>query len=316
LGVSEIDIDEGLDDTLKNQQMKTRIPVTIEDLTKTTYLPIEKLKEIEALLIEKGQIIFYGPPGTGKTFIAIHFAKYLKSKYDGDYRIVQFHPSYSYEDFVEGIKPIITNGALEYKPQDAIFKILCKQASVNSEQKYILIIDEINRGNLSKIFGELVYGIEYRGDKDGQVTLPYTNESLVIPKNLWIIGTMNSADRSIAMVDYALRRRFYFVELMPDAQVLNSFLSKSHSIVDKDVIVQLFNQINESITNDEKLGRHYQLGHSYFMKDNIDNVILNRIWKYAVRPILEEYYFEEYEQIEKFEDFVKRISNNENSGKA
>lgn len=117
LGVSEIDIDEGLDDTSKNQQMKTRIPVTIEDLTKTTYLPIETLKEIEALLIEKGQKIFYGPPGTGKTFIAIHFAKYLKSKYDGDYRIVQFHPSYSYEDFVEGIKPIITNGALEYKPQ-------------------------------------------------------------------------------------------------------------------------------------------------------------------------------------------------------
>jgi hypothetical protein len=294
-------------DKIRTSEQKT-ISVTIEDLTNTTYLPIEKLKEIEALLKDKRQIIFYGPPGTGKTFIAIQFAKYLKSKYHGDYSIVQFHPSYSYEDFVEGIKPVIRNGSLEYKPQDAIFKILCKQASTNNEQKYILIIDEINRGNLSKIFGELVYGIEYRGNKDGQVTLPYTNEPLTVPENLWIIGTMNSADRSIAMVDYALRRRFYFVELMPDPQILNSFLSRCNSVIDKDMIVQLFNQINQTIANDEKLGRHYQLGHSYFMIDKIDNVTLNRIWKYAIRPILEEYYFEDYEQIEKFEKIMKEIT--------
>src|SRR5205823_437816 len=131
--------------------------------------------------------------------------------------------------------------------------------------KYILVIDEINRANLPKVFGELIYSLEYR-DEEKAVTLPYTQESFSIPLNLWIIGTMNSADRSIALIDYALRRRFYFVELMPDVEILERFLTKNSIKLDKEHIKNFFNFINSAISNDERLGRHFQLGHSHFMK--------------------------------------------------
>jgi hypothetical protein len=290
-------------------EFQSEHPYTLEELSAKSFIEPNIFEEWEELLNDKKQIIFYGPPGTGKTFVATEFSKYLISKYGGTYEIVQFHPSYSYEDFVEGIKPRIKNGILEYAAEDAIFKKFCRRATLNSLEKYILIIDEINRGNLSKIFGELVYSLEYRGEEGRsrkQISLPYTNEHFTIPENIWIIGTMNSADRSIALVDYALRRRFYFIELMPNADILDAFFTVTPSLINKYRIIQFFKDINETITKDEKLGRHFQLGHSYFMRANMDEKMIKRIWRYAVKPILEEYYFEEQDQIDKFEQLLKQ----------
>lgn len=284
-------------------------PYSIDRLVENTMIAYSKYEEWEDLLNERKQVIFYGPPGKGKTFVAIEFSKYLISKYGGKHEIVQFHPSYGYEEFIEGIKPKLTNGQLDYQPADGIFKILAKKARQNPTKKFILIIDEVNRGNLSKIFGELIFSLEYRGDAN-KVVLPYTNESFTTPDNLWIIGTMNSADRSIALVDYALRRRFYFIEFMPDADILYNCLLKERyqpSAVGVDKIKLFFVNLNKTILNDEKLGRHYQLGHSYFIKEKLDETKIRRIWKYALIPILEEYYFEEPEQITKFEGDAEEI---------
>jgi 5-methylcytosine-specific restriction protein B len=197
---------------------------------------------------------------------------------------------------------------MNYVPSNGIFKELCEDAK-NSDNKHILIIDEINRGNLSKIFGELIYALEYRGSAS-PIKLPYSHDELTIPDNLWIIGTMNSADRSIALVDYALRRRFYFVELMPQVAILNSFFSKYPPLnITADEVGRIFNKINEIISSNEKLGRHYQIGHSYFIKKNLDDVGIKRIWKYAVKPILEEYYFEDPDQIADIENEFPILKN-------
>ena len=228
------------------------------------------------------------PQGTGKTFLAMEFSKYLISKYGGEYKIVQFHPSYGYEEFIEGIKPKLTNGQLDYQPVDGIFKTLVKSAARNPTKRFIVIIDEVNRGNLSKIFGELIFSLEYRGYSN-KVILPYTNESFTIPDNLWIIGTMNSADRSIPLVDYALRRRFYFIEFMPDVEILYKCLLKDRYqplAVSADKIKLFFANLNKTIADDEKLGRHYQLGHSYLIKERLDEAKIRTIWKYDIIPLL------------------------------
>jgi 5-methylcytosine-specific restriction protein B len=148
-----------------------------------------------------------------------------------------------------------------------------------------MIIDEVNRGNLSKIFGELLFNLEYRNYKNNTI-LPYSKEKFHVPDNVFIIGTMNSADRSIALVDYALRRRFYFIELLPDEQILRKYLEKN---IPKDVsleeILDLFNEINKIIEKDT-LGKHYQLGQSYFMLKDINRDKIGRLWRYAIKPIL------------------------------
>lgn len=266
-------------------------PYSIEKLYENTMIGSDKIEEWEDLLKERRQVIFYGPPGTGKTFLAMEFSKYLISKYGGEYKIVQFHPSYGYEEFIEGIKPKLTNGQLDYQPVDGIFKTLVKSAARNPTKRFIVIIDEVNRGNLSKIFGELIFSLEYRGYSN-KVILPYTNESFTIPDNLWIIGTMNSANRSIPLVDYALRRRFYFIEFMPDVEILYKCLLKDRYqplAVSADKIKLFFANLNKTIADDEKLGRHYQLGHSYLIKERLDEAKIRTIWKYDIIPLLEEY---------------------------
>ncbi len=270
-------------------------------LVENTFIESTRFEEWEDILNDKKQIILFGPPGTGKTFVATEFCKYLTSKYGGEYQIIQFHPSYSYEDFIEGIRPHTSNGNIEYKVEDGLFKKFSKEAYADYAGKYILVIDEINRANLPKVFGELIYSLEYR-DKAKAVTLPYTKESFSIPVNLWIIGTMNSADRSIALIDYALRRRFYFIELMPDVTILERFLTKNSTKLDKERIKSFFNSINLTISNDERLGRHFQLGHSHFMKPNLDYKMMSTIWQYAIKPTLEEYYFEDIQQVMLFEN--------------
>jgi DNA polymerase III delta prime subunit len=273
---------------------------TLQQLSANIFYAEELIADWATLLEERKQIIFYGPPGTGKTFVAENFGRHFLGN-NGEMRIIQFHPSYSYEDFVEGIRPKITKGnngsaQVEYEFNIGVLKALCQSAINNSEKKFILLIDEINRGNIAKIFGELIHCLEYRGE-DHKVLLPYTQEEFFIPNNLYLIGTMNSADRSLALVDYALRRRFCFIAFMPDEQILQKWLDQNKISVDKGKLIDFLHKINLKIREDEKLGKHFQVGHSYFMRKNLDRKKLEGILNYNILPLLEEYYFEDEEAI-------------------
>ena len=199
------------------------IPTTLDDLSKQTYLPHWFLLDIKTLLEEKKQVIFQGPPGTGKTYIAQKLAKCLAGS-EERVSLVQFHPSYAYKDFVQGFRPQpMKNGQPGFELRDGPLLRVAKKARSSPDWPYYLIIDEINRGNLAKILGELYFLLEYRDEK---INLQYSDEPFSLPDNLYIIGTMNTADRSIALVDMALRRRFYFVEFHPDHDPVKSVLRK------------------------------------------------------------------------------------------
>ena len=212
------------------------------------------------------------------------------------YEIVTFHQSYSYEEFVEGIRPdLSTDGSssIQYEIRPGVFRRLCQRAFENPQKQYALFIDEINRGNLSKIFGELITLIEKDKrlgmEHEIKVTLPYSGLSFGVPNNIHIIGTMNSVDRSIAMVDMGLRRRFEFISVMPDP---------GH--VPKDVeginIQSIFKKLNQKIAVIH--GSEYQLGHSYFMGDKTRNLkALRNTWFSNVLPLLQEYFFDDWEKL-------------------
>jgi uncharacterized protein (DUF2461 family) len=264
---------------------------TLEKLSAQIYMPQPFCQEVLDLIHNKGQIIFYGPPGTGKTFIAREFARYICDNAKdptGEWRIVQFHPSYSYEEFIEGIRPESdeANHMIRYPIKDGIFKLICKEARNNQKRKYVLIIDEINRGELARILGELLLCLEYR---DQVVQLPYSKESFMIPDNVFIIGTMNTADRSIALVDHALRRRFHFVPLKPSSDVLKQWLTKKGE-GEMDWIARLLDTLNQQLDQDG-VDWPLHIGHSHFMQEDITEEQLNRIWKYDILPMLEEYFY-------------------------
>ncbi len=206
---------------------------------------------------------------------------------------ITFHQSYSYEDFVEGIRPVITDtDKIIYKPIDGIFKEICESAKLDSQNKYVLTIDEINRGNVSKIFGELITLIESDKRKEEyQVTLPYTKKLFWIPENLFIIGTMNTADRSIAQLDTALRRRFAFEELMPNSELLEP--QKIDGISLKD----LLDELNSRIRSEGVQFRDKQIGHSYFMKiKNIEDLRIT--FAVEIVPLLQDYFYQNYKKLE------------------
>lgn len=263
---------------------------SFDELTSDTGLSPDKLRDIEHLLLEKRQLIFYGPPGTGKTFIAQKFALYLTQKKQ-NVRVVQFHQSYSYEDFVEGIKPNLSSSgdAVGFSKQKGALRILVDECLKNPDERFVMIIDEINRGNISKIFGELVYLLEYR---DQKINLTYSPiDNFYLPNNLYIIGTMNSADRSIAFLDYALRRRFYFQELYPSTVILHQWLQQNTSANDLNIIAicTMLENINKIIS--DKLGQEYQIGQSYFMRDDLDVNSLRLVVDYAIMPLVSQYFF-------------------------
>jgi MoxR-like ATPase len=272
------------------QEPEPEPPATLapadEALANQVYLPVPWLQEVIDLLAEKRQLIFYGPPGTGKTFLAQRLAEHLTHN-GGGLEIVQFHPSYGYEDFFEGYRPAQTTDGVgvTYELTPGPLRRIAEAAAADPQHPYVLVIDEINRGNLPKIFGELLFLLEYR---EAQIPLQYSPESLFgLPKNLFVIGTMNTADRSIALVDAALRRRFYFVPFMPTEPPVSNVLSKwltERALEDRPA--RLLTALNERIANEE-----IAIGPSYFMTAGTEGPDVARIWKHAILPVLEEHFY-------------------------
>jgi 5-methylcytosine-specific restriction protein B len=266
--------------------------VAIDDslnaLARTLLVPEDWLAEVVEQVIQSKQVIFYGPPGTGKTFIGKAIAQHLASKENTE--IIQFHPSFSYEDFFEGFRPVEkTDGSVSLEKVDGPLKRIAKAARSNPDNKYVLIIDEINRGNLAKVFGELYFLLEYR---DEEISLMYSKtEKFSLPSNLIFIGTMNTSDRSIALVDSAIRRRFKFIHLDPTSEPCSQILSKW---LEANRLPAVSGAILENLNN--ALAKYeFSVGPAYFMKDkNQSRKNLELTWKYSIEPLLEEYFYGEW----------------------
>jgi 5-methylcytosine-specific restriction protein B len=272
------------DDFMKN----TQVDDSLNALARTLLVPAEWLAEVVGQIIQSKQVIFYGPPGTGKTFIGKAIAQHLASKENTE--IIQFHPSFSYEDFFEGFRPAEkSDGSVSLEKVDGPLKRIAAAARANPDKKYVLIIDEINRGNLAKVFGELYFLLEYR---DEEISLMYSKkEKFSLPSNLIFIGTMNTADRSIALVDSAIRRRFKFIHLDPTSepcsQILTKWLQENKL---PSVAGELLENLNNALSKYE-----FSVGPAYFMKDkNQSRDNLQLTWKYSIEPLLEEYFYGEW----------------------
>lgn len=269
--------------------------------------------------------ILYGPPGTGKTYNSIKYAvdtidrkfnrdsaktytdyvnKFNELKAVGQIAFTTFHQSYGYEEFIEGIKPLLGKRGvrrgrsdLNYKISDGVFKEFCNKAASDRSNKYVFIIDEINRGNISKIFGELITLIEdskRAGENEAMsVTLPYSQEEFSVPENVYILGTMNTADRSIALMDTALRRRFEFIEMMPKEELLTDI------VIDNVNVKRMLETMNRRI--EVLYDREHTLGHAFFIPlKNKEKATLDQlasIFKNKIIPLLQEYFYEDYEKI-------------------
>lgn len=268
---------------------------TRENFLEDVYITRDDYDTLKGLIERKYNIILQGPPGVGKTFAAKKLAYSLMGEKDESrVEYVQFHQSYSYEDFIQGYRPNDRGFSLE----NGVFYNFCKKAEADSGRDYFFIIDEINRGNLSKIFGELMLLIE--ADKRGETAkLVYSpKEDFSVPENLKIIGTMNTADRSLAIIDYALRRRFAFFDFSPafDSDGFKKYLrEKGNEKLER--LVEAVKLVNGEIRDDSSLGRGFMIGHSYFIaKGEVDDRELESIVKYEIAPLLSEYWFDEPEK--------------------
>lgn len=268
---------------------------------------------LDSILRRKGQAIFYGPPGTGKTFHALAGAKELAARQafrkpfkelsatertavegnNGLVRVCTFHPGYGYEDFVEGLRPTLLNGQLVFEPRDGHFKKLCADAQRERDRHYFLVVDEINRGDVPRIFGELLTLIELN-KRETRVVLPVTGASFAVPPNVYLIGTMNTADRSISMLDAALRRRFGFIELMPDSSVLRGQQAGALSL--GAWLDALNTRLRLHLKRD---ARNLQIGHAYLMpRQPIKSVAeFSRIVRDEIIPLLEEYCYDDFHML-------------------
>ena len=287
---------------------ETEEPLTLAEATQGVFLAKDKIENIIDLLNEKKNIVLQGPPGVGKTYISKRLAYALfGEKADERIELIQFHQSYSYEDFIQGYRPSDSG----FELQDGVFYQFCEKAETNPDKPYVFIIDEINRGNLSKIFGELMMLVE--ADKRGAdwaIPLTYSRDSsekFHVPDNVYLIGLMNTADRSLSLVDYALRRRFAFINLAPEfsSEAFTRHLQSAgagEGMISK--VISKLNSLNERIENDvANLGPGFKIGHSFFCappaNGSYDDYWFEKVVRYEIEPLLAEYWFDDPKMVER-----------------
>ena len=297
-----VDMDDGIEVT-----QEETVEYTKEDFLVDVFMTNEEYDSLYNLLKYKRNVILQGAPGVGKTYLAKKLAySIIGCTSASQVEMIQFHQNYSYEDFIMGYKP--DDNSFELK--DGIFYVFCQKASSQPDKEFFFIIDEINRGNMSKIFGELMMLIEknYRGTK---ATLAYNGLPFSVPKNLYIIGMMNTADRSLAMIDYALRRRFSFFEIEP------GFLSEgfknyqaNFKNANFDRLINQIVELNKEICIDGSLGKGFCIGHSYFCgQSECTDEWMKEVIEYDILPMLNEYWFDNKSEVQRWEIKLRGVFN-------
>lgn len=278
---------------------------TKDDFLEEVYMSEDRYDRLVSLLRNKQNIILQGAPGVGKTFAAKRLAySMMGEKDESRIEFVQFHQNYSYEDFMMGYKPVESG----FELKSGIFYRFCQRAANQPDKDFFFIIDEINRGNLSKIFGELLMLIEkdYRGV---ETTLAYSGLPFAVPENLYIIGMMNTADRSLAMIDYALRRRFSFFEMEPqfDSEGFIHYRKSLNSETFNELVEKVV-ELNRKIASDKSLGKGFCIGHSYFCgQDNCTDEWLHSIVDFDILPMLGEYWFDDTAELQRWENILHGV---------
>lgn len=283
----------------ETSEEKLPLQVGVEEVAEGCFFEVEQVDQwVQALTTGMRQGVFHGPPGTGKTHVARLLARHLASS-PAHIELTQFHPAYSYEDFIEGLRPETTGDGLRYEVRPGVFARLCERAQKAPSETFVMIIDEMNRADLAAVFGELLYLLEYRG---AEVTLPYSQRQLSVPSNVFLLGTMNTADRSLAMLDFALRRRFNAFPLPPDEKVLERWTT-GRPDGNAELALGVFRLIRDRVGPDAPVSP----GHSYWMTEALDAAVAQRIWDYQLRPYLAEYWFERPAELSRLDEDVRSL---------